>query len=359
MFHDINNIVEYIEHDATSWLWPNYISELQTCDPDLPSFVLDSQYIIKLSESNSMNFTFTAFDDWRDAKFLFRVWSDIPSSNVTWVSPPWVSFNENAGNFTIDTSKIASVQNTNLVFQSQLIGFSFISYNLDNTISTFSSSFNFTNDNWVVAGSYSNWYVVYQQMANFTMNFEDTEGDTVLLKKVDSGSLSVFIQRQSKSVYTLLATWYDETISETAVVLAYTDVYHTDIQFWTNISINVNAFKSEPPKFVEQPNNLVVDLWQQDTLRFGLPAISDPDSTAFNVSDSQLIKVTKFFMYLFPSTADLFIILLKRTKLIQAILNMKIFNNCNEDKIFNFGLIRILNPPNFLNKPFLIILILY
>ena len=284
MFHDINNIVEYIEHDATSWLWPNYISELQTCDPDLPSFVLDSQYIIKLSESNSMNFTFTAFDDWRDAKFLFRVWSDIPSSNVTWVSPPWVSFNENAGNFTIDTSKIASVQNTNLVFQSQLIGFSFISYNLDNTISTFSSSFNFTNDNWVVAGSYSNWYVVYQQMANFTMNFEDTEGDTVLLKKVDSGSLSVFIQRQSKSVYTLLATWYDETISETAVVLAYTDVYHTDIQFWTNISINVNAFKSEPPKFVEQPNNLVVDLWQQDTLRFGLPAISDPDSTAFNVS---------------------------------------------------------------------------
>ena len=27
-----------------------------------------------------------------------------------------------------------------------------------------------------------------------------------------------------------------------------------------------------------------VDLWQQDTLRFGLPTISDPDSTIFKVS---------------------------------------------------------------------------
>ena len=170
-------------------------------------------------------------------KFLFRVWSDIPSDNVTWVAPLWVSFNENAGNFTIETSKITSVQNTNLVFQSQLIGFSFINYNLNNTISTFSSSFSFTNDNWVVAGSYSNWYVVYQQMTNLTMNFDDTEGDTVLLKQVDSGSLSVFIQRKSKSIYTLLATWNDETISETVVMLAYTDKYHTDNQFWVNISV--------------------------------------------------------------------------------------------------------------------------
>ena len=259
-FMTFKNIVEYQEQDITLWVWPNYISELQTWDPDLPSFIIENQYIIKLSESNPINITFTAFEDCKGAKFLFRVWFDIPSNNVTWATPSWVSLNETSGNFTIDTSKVASIQNTVLIFQIQLIGFSLVNYYLNNTIESFSSTFIFTNDNWVIFGEYSNWYVVYQKVANYSITFDDVERDTVELKLEDSGSLSVFIQRQSKSVFTLLATWYDETISETVVVLKYTDIYHTDNQFWTNIKININVFKSEPPKFVEQPNKKHLNL---------------------------------------------------------------------------------------------------
>ena len=255
-FMTFKNIVEYQEQDITLWVWPNYISELQTWDPDFPSFILGNQNTIKLSESNPINITFTAFEDCKDAKFLFRVWSNIPSNDVTWATPSWVSLNETSGNFTIDTSKVVSIQNTVLIFQVQLIGFSLVNYYLNNTIESFSSTFIFTNDNWVLFGEYSNWYVVYQKVANYSITFDDVERDTVELKLEDSGSLSVFIQRQSKSVFTLLATWYDETISETVVVLKYTDIYHTDNQFWTNIKINIGVFKSEPPKFVEQPNNL-------------------------------------------------------------------------------------------------------
>ena len=207
LFHDFNNFFEYTEQDVTSWLSPNYISELQTWDPLLPSFILEHMYLIRLLESNPVNLTFIAFEDCRDAKFLFRVWYDIPSKNVTWKTPSWILFNETTGSFIVDTSKVTSIQHTNIVFQSQLIGLSFLNYFLNNTISTFSSSFNFTNKNWIVADSYSKWYVLYEQMTNFTMKFNDAEGDTVLLKIVNSDNLSLFIQRLNKSVFTLLATW--------------------------------------------------------------------------------------------------------------------------------------------------------
>ena len=284
LFHDINNIVEYFEKDATSWLRKNYISELKTWDPDLPLFVLNNQYIIKLSENNQMNFTFTAFEDHWDSLFLFRIWFEFSSDNMNWTVPPWVLLNETTGSFIINTSKITSVQVTRLVFQSQLIGFSFLNNDLNNTISTFYSTFNFTNNNWAVAGSYSNWYVVIQQVANFTMMFDDAEGDTVFLKLIDRGNISLFIKQLNKSTYALIASWYDDTVSESTIVLAYTDVYHKESQYWTNISININVFTSKPPNFIEQPNNLVINLWQHEVLKFELPAISDPDSNIFKVS---------------------------------------------------------------------------
>ena len=112
-----------------------------------------------------------------------------------------------------------------VVFQSQLIGFSFLNNDLNNTISTFFSTFSFTNNNWAVAGTYSNWYVVIQQVTNFTMMFDDAEGDTVFLKLIDRGNISLFIKQLNKSTYALIASWYDDTISESTIVLAYTDVY--------------------------------------------------------------------------------------------------------------------------------------
>ena len=130
----------------------------------------------------------------------------------------------------------------------------------------------------------SNWYVVIQQVANFTMMFDDAEGDTVFLKLIDRGNISLFIKQLNKSTYALIASWYDDTVSESTIVLAYTDVYHKESQYWTNISININVFTSKPPNFIEQPNNLVINLWQHEVLKFELPAISDPDSNIFKVS---------------------------------------------------------------------------
>ena len=112
-----------------------------------------------------------------------------------------------------------------VVFQSQLFGFSFLNNYLNNTISTFFSIFSFTNNNWAVAGRYSNWFLIQKQEMNFTMKFDDTEGDTVLLKLIDSGNINLFIQQLNKSTYTLIAAWYDDTVSESSIVLAYTDVY--------------------------------------------------------------------------------------------------------------------------------------
>ena len=168
-----NNIelITYQELDVTSWLWSNYISELNSCSPDLPIFTLENNYTIKLSENNPINYTFTAYEQCRSSKFLFRICTDIPKDNVACVAPSWVSFNQTTGNFTIDTSKISSVTNIKMTFQSQLIGYSYLQNYTSNVITTDYSLFSFCNDNWALNNTQNDWYVVFGESKTFRYHF--------------------------------------------------------------------------------------------------------------------------------------------------------------------------------------------
>ena len=117
-----NGLIEYDELDVTKWLWPNYIKELQDCPPELPTFYLQDEYSIELSEINQENYTYLAFDHWRNSKFLFRICTNVPSTELSWETPSWTLYNETTGSFRINTSKITSVGVFKLIFQSQLIG---------------------------------------------------------------------------------------------------------------------------------------------------------------------------------------------------------------------------------------------
>ena len=289
MLQDSNGFVNYQEIDATSWLWPNYISELQNWPPILPTFVLDSEYnvrksiVIEVKEDNPTNYTFTAYIHWRDSKFLFRVWIDVPSENIAWVAPIWISYETTSGNFTIDTSKILSVGTYNLTFQSQLIGYSLNSTYLNTTVSTYESIIILSNENWYSEKDEYNWYIISQQIKNFLILFNDLENDSIIIKLVESNDLNVYIQKQNKSSYELIIMGDANSISTANVLLNYTDRYHQDSQFWKQISINVNLFKSEPPVFVGSLEPIIVDFWSQNQSIYKLPGISDIDSTIFNV----------------------------------------------------------------------------
>ena len=281
-----NNIelITYQELDVTSWLWSNYISELNSCSPDLPIFTLENNYTIKLSENNPINYTFTAYEQCRSSKFLFRICTDIPKDNVACVAPSWVSFNQTTGNFTIDTSKISSVTNIKMTFQSQLIGYSYLQNYTSNVITTDYSLFSFCNDNWALNNTQNDWYVVFGESKTFSLSFYDKENDTIYLKLIDNENLNVFIQKQSNSTFSLMAMWNDISISHSTIKLKYTDKYHQDDQFWIETDISVNVFPTEPPQFISNLSNLIVNLWVKDQYVYELPKISDPDSTTFSVS---------------------------------------------------------------------------
>ena len=240
-------------------------------------------HTIELSETNPTNITFTAFHQCRDAKFLFRVWSRIPSENVTWDTPLWISINETLKSFTIDTSKVSSVGLIKLIFQSQLIGFSFLNYYVNNTISTHTSFFRFTNENWVLKSSLSDWYLIFQQTANFTIAFEDKENDRVLMSIVNNRAWNAFIQTQNASAFNLKLMWNDNTVSRNTITLKYTDKFHQDSQYWVQIDININIFKSKPPVFANKITPIQINLWEQGQLIFKLPDIIDVDSNLFNI----------------------------------------------------------------------------
>ena len=284
LFQDNDGLVQYQELDVTSWLWPNYISELQTWDPELPKFVLENQYTIKLSGSNSTNITLTAFEQWRNAKFLLRVWNNTPSDVIPWVTPSWVLLNEGSSSFTIDTSKVTSVGFVNLVFQSQLVGYSMLNLYVNNTISTNNLLISFVNDNCQIKSNLTDWYVIVQQIKSFYLTFYDKESDIVLVNLIDSGAWGVFVHAQNISTFSLIVIWDDSSVSKTKIILKYTDKYHQDAQYWVQVEINLNIFKSQPPIFANDLSPIQINIWDLQQLLIRFPEIVDVDSSLFNIS---------------------------------------------------------------------------
>ena len=72
--------------------------------------------------------------------------------------------------------------------------------------------------------------------------------------------------------------------SQSSIKLKFTDKYHQDNQYWIQTEINVNIFATEPPQFVTNLENIIVNLWNNDQNVYKLPEISDIDSRSFNVS---------------------------------------------------------------------------
>ena len=135
----------------------------------------------------------------------------------------------------------------------------------------------FENKNWNLQSINSKTYLVKDKATYFYFTFSDAEQDNVVVRMEQSEVVSSFaifnITLNSSQV--LLQPNYvsDEPVF---LVFYYTDSYHQDALFWSNLSLSVNIFDSEPPVFNSPIENIHVNRCQNAEIK--LPRVSDPDT---------------------------------------------------------------------------------
>ena len=117
---------------------------------------------------------------------MFRVCNDIPSENVTCITPEWITSKLESENFIIETSKITSVGSYKLHFQSKLFGLALGGdHNYAINITSYLTTFEILNENWfLITSQKDSWYILLNQMKNSTFIFADNENDTITLKLI-------------------------------------------------------------------------------------------------------------------------------------------------------------------------------
>ena len=140
--------------------------------------------------------------------------------------------------------------------------------------------FNFINSNVELISYDTNPYVVFNQMKTFNFTLSDEENDELLVKIVDPGALSLYVQRlPSNNQFQLVAISQDATYSNQTVVLQYTDSYHQDPTEWKNLTLSISVYPSEPPRFVTPLKDVLISAWDQ--ISISIPDVEDIDSEHF------------------------------------------------------------------------------
>ena len=260
------------KYDLTDCIWPRYSFYSDQCSFPLPTFVLDSQNIIKIGTNNLTIIEISPFSSIQYAKFLMRVFDE---NNIV---PNWFQVNNNNMTVSILRNKITSVGVTKLSFDAQLITTQYPDDNyLNYTIQGSFSYFSFENSNWELKNIISKKYLVIDKITAFYLEFLDEESDYVIIKMNESDSVSSFVTFNS-SLFSSQVLLQSNVISDSIedLVFFYTDSYHQDASFWMNTTLSVYLFASEPPVFDSELSNVQADRWQNKEII--LPTFSDPDN---------------------------------------------------------------------------------
>ena len=278
-FNDLNNYANYFEVDATSWIWPNYASQINGCRPQLPTFMISELNTIKIGTNIQSNLSFVPYEHCQNSKFIIRVWLNDPIKDTFWVSPAWVLVDQLTSSIRIDTTAITQVGSYHLTFQSQLIvdPSDFIDASFYTTTDV--SLFNFENQNWQLVSSTNDGYVVKNVLKKYTLTFSDLENDQIMIKIVNDGGLDVFVQPVNSSSFDFDIKWSNCTGKIAQLSFIYTDIHHIGLDAWKTASIIVNIFGSEPPRYASTIPDIVLSTCYPQNYVQELPNIIDPDST--------------------------------------------------------------------------------
>ena len=231
-----------------------------------------------------MIYSFTPFEHCQNAKFIFRIWSNDPTINNTWDIPIWITINETAATFEVNTLNVSSIGTNPIYLQAQLIAHSLDENNNDFYSSWSLSVFKFENENANLLQFPSNIYLVLNVSKSINVLFFDQEGDRVNFILTNTENVGAFIKRINNTYFNVIMQCDDLSVSKSTLSFKYTDRYHTDAEYWKQVTMNVDIYPSEPPYFTQSLNNITINNWNNDNYLYILPKAIDPDGGNVQIS---------------------------------------------------------------------------
>ena len=144
----------------------------------------------------------------------------------------------------------------------------------------FSSIIKMENSNWNLISHNITDYFIINKTSNFTIKFEDDEGDYAKIKIQESQYFSSFVKYISSSTINILIQAEGTSGDLFEFVFYYTDSFHQSDSDWKIFTKQIIMFVSEPPMFNANLDKITVDQCQD--YKFTLPSFSDLDS--YNIS---------------------------------------------------------------------------
>ena len=197
-------------------------------------------------------------------------------------------------------------------------------------------TFLFTNSNAEILSYNSKDYTVVNILKNFTISFVDVEGDNVLMSIVNPGSINAYVRSiQPYNTYTLIVQANDGANTQTNVVLKYTDKYHQDAVYWKNLTISIDIFATEPPRYESPLQNISISAC--NWAKFTLPVATDPEGDSFTTS---LDLTTPGWINLIDSnTLEICPLKSNLTAILSSqIVSIKLLDSTNASSVYSFYL---------------------
>ena len=212
LFYDIDGLSNFTDADITTCIWPNYNPQVNQCLPQLPTFVLDDLYSVRVGSNVTKNYSYIPFEHWQNSRFLMRVWINDPTTDGSCINVGWISVNQTTASINILSNKISSVGVYNIWLQAQLLISPSEISDLANYIITSYLSFEFVNNNCELISTSISQFIVVNQTKIFNVSFSDYESDNVIIKIVDSAGLGVFIKAFNSLNFQIYLNCDDDSI---------------------------------------------------------------------------------------------------------------------------------------------------
>ena len=246
--------------------------------------MLNETITIKFGTNIKNSLNFVPYEHWQNSKFIIRVWLNDPNTDSFWTQPSWMLVDQLSSSVQIDFAAISLAGNYTLTFQSQLIVDPYDFIDASFYTSTELLMFDLDNQNWELVSSLTGWYAVYGLSKNYTVLFSDLENDEVKIVIIKDGGLDIFVQSINSTSFEFEVQSNNTTIKSAQISFNYTDKYHTGLDSWTTASVILNVFSSEPPRYANAIQDIVLKTCYPQKYTQELPNAIDSDSTSFTSS---------------------------------------------------------------------------
>ena len=116
-----------------------------------------------------------------------------------------------------------------------------------------------------------------------TITFVDDEENHIFLKVAPTPGINVLpSSTQQNTVYKLI--WYsaNEEASVEGINITYYDSYHKDSIYWKTLTVQINIFLAEPPRFSANIDNITVNMCSNND--YELPSVIDSKNLTSTIS---------------------------------------------------------------------------